>query len=695
VSEGKILGWMNMSADRKRMTHFEIRAKDCLARLGRFTTNHGTVKTPLLMPVVHPGKSVIKPRALIDEFGFQMVITNSYIINSHDRFRNKALSDGVHALLDFDGPIMTDSGTFQMYFHSLPEKEINPVEIVEFQRDIGSDIGTILDVFSDPNVSRAKVEEDVEKSLERAKSSIDKRGEMLLAGTVQGGVYPDLRETAAKALGTMDFDVHPIGGVVPFMERYRYSDIVRIILAVKKHLPSDRPVHLFGCGHPMLFAQAALLGCDFFDSASYAKFAESGRMLLPSGTVHLKDLTELPCSCPICSATSADELKSEKKEDRELMLMKHNLYVSAAEMRKVRQAISEGTLFELAAYRARGHPTLFDALQVMSREYLRLEKEDPIGKTASIFYTGSETTRRPEITGFHARLISRYPYKHTNTVLLVTDPGLRPFIDSSEVIIKEIRKRVADDLVLLFVTPMGVVPWELEHVHPAQQCLFPESLDSETLDVVRERVKRVLDSMKYQRIIWFKREVNVDSALSSWVDEYSFEVVSSATETINQLPPENDDSSWTRRKLRALLAYQWGQNARILADLEDMEVVLSKSTGKIRHCKSDGEIIFTIVPTTGLLTPTYRGGQELLQVGLDDIYKVIMDSDVSEFVASGKSALAKFVKHADSRLKAGEEVLVLDEAMNLLGTGRALISGDEMTTFNRGVAVMIRHPRKF
>ena len=676
------------------MAQFEIRAKDGLARLGRFTTKHGTVKTPLLMPVVHPGKSVIRPRALVDEFGFQMVITNSYIINSHERFRDKALSEGVHALLDFDGPIMTDSGTFQMYFHNLPEKEIDPVEIVEFQRDIGADIGTILDVFSDLNVSRSKVEEDVQKSLERAKVSIDKRGEMFLAGTVQGGVYPDLRETAAKALGAMDFDVHPIGGVVPIMERYRYADIVRITLAAKKHLPPDRPVHLFGCGHPMLFAQAALLGCDFFDSASYAKFAESGRMLLPSGTVHLKDLTELPCSCPICSTTSADELKSEKNDERALQLMKHNLYVSSAEMRRVRQAISQGKLFELAAYRARGHPTLYEALQVMAEEYLQLEKEDPIGKTTSIFYTGPETTKRPEITGFHSRLITRYPYKHTNTILLVSDPGLRPFFDTSEVIIREVRKRVADDLVLLFVTPMGVVPWELEHVHPAQQCLFPESLDSATLDAVSERIRRILESMKYQKVIWFKRETNVDSALTKLTDDYSFDIASSATEAINHLPPESDESSWTRRKLRALLTYQWGANAGGLADLEDLQIVLSKNTGKIRHCKSNDEILFTVVPTTGLLTPTYRGGQELLRVGLDDIYKVTMDSDVSEFVASGKSALAKFVKHADPSLKAGEEVLVLDEVQNLLGTGRALISGFEMAKFNRGVAVVIRHPRK-
>ncbi|KXH76049.1 MAG: hypothetical protein AM326_07935 [Candidatus Thorarchaeota archaeon SMTZ-45] len=676
------------------MANFEIKAKDGLARFGRFTTKHGIVKTPLLMPVVHPGKSTISPQALVDEFGFQMVITNSYIINSHERFRNRARADGVHSLLDFVGPIMTDSGTFQMYFHNLSDEEIDPIEIVEFQRDIGADIGTILDVFSDPNVGRGKVEDDVQKSLERARLSIDKRGEMLLAGTVQGGIYSDLRETAAKALATMDFDVHPIGGVVPLMEQYRYADIVKVTLAAKKHLPPDRPVHLFGCGHPMFFAQAALLGCDFFDSASYAKFAESGRMLLPSGTVHLNNLSELPCGCPICSSTSINELKSTSAEDRELLLMKHNLYVSSSEMRRVRQAIVEGKLFELAAYRARGHPTLYEALQVMMEENTQLEEHDPMGKTTSIFYTGPETTKRPEITRFHSRLISRYPYKKTNTVLLVTDSGLRPFSDTSDVIIKEIKKRTPEVLILLFVTPMGVVPWELEHVHPAQQCLFPRNLDSESVNIVSRRTREILDAIKYQKLIWFRRDANLDSAVASIIDDYSVEIVSSATEAIDILPPESDASSWTQRKLRALLMYQWGENVGKLADHEDLQIELSKSTGKIRHCKSKGEVLFTNVPTTGLLTPTYLGGVELLNVGIEDTYKVIIDSDVSEFVASGKSALAKFVKHANAALKAGEEVLVLDEAQDLLGTGRALMTGTEMTFFKRGVAVTIRHPRK-
>ncbi|MFX1263386.1 MAG: PUA domain-containing protein, partial [Promethearchaeota archaeon] len=209
-----------------------------------------------------------------------------------------------------------------------------------------------------------------------------------------------------------------------------------------------------------------------------------------------------------------------------------------------------------------------------------------------------------------------------------------------------------------------------------------------------ERTRRVLESMTYERAIWFKRKVNVDMALSGLIDELSIVTVSSATDATNKLPPGDEDVSWTRRKLRALLMHQWGVNAGELADLDGLKIDLSKSTGKIRHCKIDDEILFTLVPTTGLLTPTYLGGQQLLRIGLNDTYKVVIDSDVSEFVATGKSALAKFVKIASTELKAGEEVLVLDEDQNLLGTGRAQISGCEMTSFNRGVAVQIRHSRK-
>ncbi len=676
------------------MANFEIRAKDGLARLGRFTTKHGTVKTPLFMPVVHPGKSVIPPRALIDDFGFQMVITNSYIINSHERFKNKALSEGVHGLLDFDGPIMTDSGTFQMYFHSLPDKEIDPLEIVEFQKSIGSDIGTILDVFSDPNVKRAKVEQDMQISLERAKISVVNKGEMMLAGTVQGGSYPDLREISAKSLAKLDFDVYPIGGIVPFMERYRYTDIVHATLTAKKYLPPDRPVHLFGCGHPMFFAQAALLGCDFFDSASYAKFAESGRMLLSNGTVHLDQLTELPCDCPVCSNISAEDLKSLEKAERELQLMKHNLYVTSAEIRRIRQAISDGKLFELAAIRARSHPTLLEAFEAMMNYDQMFLASDEVGKTSSIFYTGPETVRRPSIVRFHQRIIERYPYKHTKTLLIVPDNAGRPFSESAGAIIDEVKQRCSEQLIVVFLTPMGVVPWELEHVHPAQQCLFPRNLDQPTLKIVQDRLLEFLSNISFDHLIWFTREASTDIIMESMDSVSTITKIGTASEVIEGLESVKDTSiHWTKRKLKALLSYQWGSSASSLADLDGINMSISKSTGKIRYVKMDDEIILTLVPTTGLFTPTYQGGMQLLLQGIDEQYIVTIDDEVAEFVSAGKSALAKFIVKASQKLCAGEEVLVVDSTKSLLGVGKALLTGEEMIAFQKGVAVNIRHSK--
>jgi 7-cyano-7-deazaguanine tRNA-ribosyltransferase len=676
------------------MVQFEIRAREGLARLGRLQTNHGTVKTPLLMPVIHPGKAIIRASEMVSEFRFQMVITNSYIINSNKRFREKALTDGVHRLLDFDNPIMTDSGTFQMYFHDLPVEEINPISIVEFQKEIGTDIGTILDVFSAPDVGRAQVEKDVELSLERAKQAIEIKGEMMLAGTIQGGMYSDLRERSALQMGKLDFDVYPIGGVVPFMEMYRFADIVRITQACKKHLPPDRPVHLFGCGHPMLFAQAALLGCDLFDSASYAKFAESGRMLLTSGTVHLEGLSELPCECPICSTTTADDLIALPKEERDAALMRHNLYVSAAEIRRVRQAISDNKLFELAALRARSHPALLEAFQTMLEDMELLYQQHSMAKTSSIFYTGPETVNRPEIVRFHNRLMSRYPYWKTDNILIYPDSGGRPFSESASTIIDEVRKRTPESLIVLFLTPIGVIPWELEHVYPAQQCIFPRIVDSNTLQTVKNRLLEFLNKMTFKGVIWFNRESQTNTILDKLSEIVNVIVTSSASESLKRVESSKlEENEWVQRKLKAILEYQWGKEVGALADKGALRAKISKSTGKIRYVSKDDQILFTMVPTNGLLTPTFQGGIELLDSGIDERYIVRIDDEVREFVAKGKSALAKFIIAADPRLMAGEECLVVDSEMILLGVGRAVLSGEEMNIFKRGVAVNIRHSK--
>ena len=93
--------------------NFEIRSRDAAGRIGKFSTDHGVVTTPNLMPVINPNRMLISPKEMKNLFGTEMIITNSYIIRKDEDMRSRALEQGLHRLVDFDGPIMTDSGTFQ------------------------------------------------------------------------------------------------------------------------------------------------------------------------------------------------------------------------------------------------------------------------------------------------------------------------------------------------------------------------------------------------------------------------------------------------------------------------------------------------------------------------------------------------------------------------------------------------------
>ncbi|MGY5877109.1 MAG: tRNA-guanine transglycosylase, partial [Candidatus Thorarchaeota archaeon] len=491
----------------------------------------------------------------------------------------------------------------------------------------------------------------------------------------------------------LDFDVYPIGGVVPLMERYRYADIVDATLAAKRHLPFNRPVHLFGCGHPMFFAQAALLGCDFFDSASYAKFADAGRMLLPSGTVHLKELRELPCECPVCCTQDVDSLLAMSESERALQLMSHNLYVSAAEMRRVRQAIHDGKLFELAAIRARSHPTLIQALEAMLTHMDQIVPFDPIANTSSVLYTGWETSMHPAIVRFHNRIINRYPFRNTNTMILVPHMGDRPYSETTVKIVERIRQHTPSEVILMFVTPFGIIPWEYEHVHPAQQCIYPKTLDNITLKIVEERVTEFLGQSRSENLVWLSRATPTDVIYSSFEGKINSRY-ESVDDIVYALREATSNTRRWERKICSLIAYQWNIDFPTFLENEDTSVTYSKATRKIRYVNRNNTIIFTLVPTSGLLTPTLEGGQELLQAGLSEQYTVTVDKDAAEFIAQGKSALAKFVEFAHPKLRAGEEVLLVNPSGDLLATGRTLLSGPEMMTFDRGVAVVTRHSRK-
>ncbi|MFP9190705.1 tRNA guanosine(15) transglycosylase TgtA [Natronosalvus vescus] len=383
---------------------FEIRATDAAGRLGDLTVPSAdtTVETPALLPVINPHLDTIEPGQLGEEFGAEILITNAYIIYNSSDVRERALEDGLHDLLGFDGAIMTDSGSFQLSEYG--EISVTTEEILEFQRDIGSDIGTPVDIPTPPDIDRERAEADLETTQERLEiaETVD-TGEMLVNAPVQGSTYPDLREQAGRHADATGLDVFPIGAVVPMMNDYRYDDMVDAVAAAKRGLGADAPVHLFGAGHPMMFALAVAMGCDLFDSAAYALYARDDRYLTVSGTQHLADLEYLPCPCPVCTSHDVDDIRAMPDDARETALARHNLHVSFAEIRRIKQAIRAGRLLELVEQRARSHPTMLDGYRALLAHADQLERTDPVSKGA-FFYTSHESANRPEVVRHHERL---------------------------------------------------------------------------------------------------------------------------------------------------------------------------------------------------------------------------------------------------------------------------------------------------
>ena len=384
--------------------HFEVRDHDAAGRIGRLTVPRAgvTVETPALLPVVNPNVLTIEPARLREEFGAEMLITNAYIITQTDRIREQVLEEGLHAYLGFDGAIMTDSGSFQLAEYG--DIDVTTDEILEFQRRIGSDVATPVDVPTPPDVDRERAESELEttmRALEDAESAAT--GEMLVNAPVQGSTHADLRASAGRHAAATDLDVFPVGAMVPLLNAYRYADVVDAVAAAKRGLDPDCPVHLFGAGHPMMLALAVAVGCDLFDSAAYALMARDGRYLTVSGTEHLAEMSAFPCSCPVCLAHTPADLRDRDDDECERLLAEHNLHVTFEEVRRIKAAIRSGTLLELVDRRARGHPAMLDGYRALLDHADQLEATDPASKDA-FFYTSHEAARRPEVRRHHDRL---------------------------------------------------------------------------------------------------------------------------------------------------------------------------------------------------------------------------------------------------------------------------------------------------
>ncbi|MFP4001382.1 MAG: tRNA guanosine(15) transglycosylase TgtA [Thermoplasmata archaeon] len=635
---------------------FELKGKDGLARLGKFETPHGSVETPNIMPVINPNRELIPAGRLEKEFGTDILITNSYILYTDSKNREKVKEDGVHDLLGFSGPIMTDSGTFQAHVYG--DIDVESEEILNFQRDIGSDIATILDEFTEPEDPREVVEEKVRKTIERAEASKEESGgDTLHAFPIQGSIHPDIREECGKSMGKLGGDVYPIGGVVPLMENYRFRDLVKVIISSKKGLGPRGPVHLFGAGHPMLYSLAALLGCDLFDSSSYAKYAKRGDLMFPEGTKGLDEIAYLGCECPVCVSHDIGSLRDKHEEGDITPVAEHNLWMCYKEIEKIKQAIKEGRLWELAERRARGHPKLLDALEVLDREYEYLEKFEPRSREGASLYTGRESKFRPTFKRIERWIMDKYTLPNEGpTVYFKVDQTRKPY---SRFLKEELDISKGYDVNLLVDTPLGPVPLELDEVYPIAQSIFPTDLKTTfTLERYKEEKKM--------------------GELIKWRGKETLEVLS-----------KKGGSDFEEMKIKAIADYQFFEGAgKILTDGKLNYVKNNK--GRIKNVELDGEHILSVRYYDGFFT-LKRAGAELLWDGSSSPkMRVEVTDESAKFNREGKSVFSKFVTKMARELRSGDEALIVTKDDDLVATGRTFLTSEEVEIFDRGLAAEVR-----
>ena len=651
---------------------FEIKAKDMRGRVGVLKTEHGNVKTPALMPVIHPRKQAID----VKKYGADIVITNAYLIYKDEDLKQKAIDEGLHELINFDGPVMTDSGSFQLSVYG--DVEITNNEVLEFQELIGTDIGTSLDIPTAPFVEREKAKSDLEITLERAKEAVEFKKEnnieMLLNSVVQGSTFMDLRQECAKELSQLDADLYPIGAVVPLMESYHYKELVDVVMNSIMYLPDNTARHLMGAGHPMVFALAVALGCDLFDSAAYILYAEDDRLLSTRGTFKLENLQEMPCSCEICSKYTPDDLRAMPKRERRDLIAQHNLHVSFAELRLIRQAIYEGSLMELVEERCRAHPALLDALRQLKNYNEDFEKYDPRSKKSAFFYTGAESLYRSEVLRHHQKLLEM-PKKRD---LIVLPPGRKPyskFISGKlgDFYIygdkKELDLDNADFMVLDI--PFGLIPLDIDELYPLSQNAAPKIRDGDSKQFIKNFFKDFCDN--YGQVMVHSRINNdLDLGLSEKTDE--------------EIRYAKDDV----RKLKAIADYQFGWGCGEALFKGNINVEKSKKTGKIRHIYDGKTLIVNMRASDSYLILSKEGARRLHASTDYPKNRVVVNKDSEPFALDGKSVFSKFVVECDENIRSNDEVLIVNEEDKLLAYGKSLLSAIEINNFQTGQAIKTR-----
>lgn len=357
---------------------YTLLKKDGKARRGRLETPHGTIETPVFMNVgtLAAIKGAVSTMDLKD-IKCQVELSNTYHL--HLRPSDKVVYElgGLHKFMNWDRPILTDSGGFQVfslagmrkikeegvYFNShIDGRKIfmGPEESMQIQSNLASTIAMAFDECIPNPSTREYVINSVARTtrwLERCKTEMDRLNsldttinkEQMLFGINQGGVYDDIRIEHAKTIAKMDLDGYAIGGLAV---GETHDEMYRIIDAVVPHLPQDKPIYLMGVGTPENILEAVSRGVDFFDCVLPARNGRHGHVFTQNGKINIMnakyELDTKPidehCNCPTCRNYTRAYIRHLFKA-KEMLAMRlcvlHNLYFYNTLMEEIRSAIDE------------------------------------------------------------------------------------------------------------------------------------------------------------------------------------------------------------------------------------------------------------------------------------------------------------------------------------------------------------------
>lgn len=370
---------------------YKIIAKDGRAKRAEVETVHGTIQTPVFMNVGTVG--AIKGAVSTDDLraiGTQVELSNTYHL--HVRTGDKLIKEfgGLHKFMNWDRPILTDSGGFQVfslagmrkikeegvYFNShIDGRKIfmGPEESIQIQSNLGSTIAMAFDECPPHPATREYMQNSVDRTtrwLKRCKAEMDRLNglsdtinkEQLLFGINQGGTFEDIRIAHAKLITDMNLDGYAIGGLAVGES---HAEMYRILDETIPHLPEDKPVYLMGVGTPANILESVERGVDFFDCVYPSRNGRHGHVYTNQGKRNLfnqkYELDSRPieegCQCPTCRSYSRAYIRHLLKA-KEMLGMRlcvlHNLYFYNKMMKEIRDAIEEHRYAEYKAAKLAG-----------------------------------------------------------------------------------------------------------------------------------------------------------------------------------------------------------------------------------------------------------------------------------------------------------------------------------------------------